>query len=74
MIEILRRMFREIRDRKVFWGRLDSDELRNYDWDKLMDMVDTHPKMITIGIERNNVWDSTHFIREGLHHHLHIQL
>jgi mannose-6-phosphate isomerase-like protein (cupin superfamily) len=42
MIEIWQQNVDQIRKKRVFWGRHDSDELRNYSWDKLIDMVDTH--------------------------------
>lgn len=44
MIEVFEKNVQRIRDRKVFWGRLASSELREYDWDKVMDMVDSHPE------------------------------
>ena len=33
-----------IRNKKVFWGRIDASEIKTYDWNKVMDMVDTHPR------------------------------
>ena len=72
MIEIWQQNVQRIRDRKVFWGRLDS-ELREYDWDKLIDMVDSHPRDDYDWNREKQRLGLNVFIREGLHLNLHIQ-